>query len=155
MADSGADDVGEEIRVRIVDAIVERLEAIPGVGVVEDMPSGDVDENRLPALAVYDLGQRRNAGADSYPVSGYVLRLSIEGYVPGGEGARTRRRLSRLYGEVIRALMADPQLEGIAQKIEEGDLDFDISRLSAANGMGFVLGIGVTYLSRRDDPSVI
>lgn len=148
-------DGADEVRTLIVDAIVTRLEGIPGIAVVEDMPSGDVDENRLPALAVYDLGHSRNAAADSNPVSGYVLRLNIEGYVPGGEGARTRRRLSRLYGEVIRALMADPQLEGIAQKIEEGDLDFDISRLSAANGMGFVLGIGVTYLSRRDDPSVI
>lgn len=148
-------DGADEVRNLIVDAIVTRLEGIPGIGVVEDMPSGDVDENRLPALAVYDLGHRRAPGADSYPVSAYVLRLSIEGYVPGGEGARTRQRLSRLYGEVIRALMAEPQLAGLAQKIEEGDLDFDVSRLSAARTMGFVLGIGVTYLSRRDDPSVI
>lgn len=144
----------EEVRTRIVDAIVRRLEGIPGVEAVEDMPSGDVDDNRLPALAVYDLGQRRGQ-ADSCPSSSYVLRLNVEGYVAGGEGARTRRRLSRLYGEVIRALMADPQLGGIAQAIAEGDLDFDISRLSAANSMAFVLRIDVTFLSRRNDPSII
>lgn len=149
-----ADGEDDEVRTRIVDAIVARLEGIPGVQAVEDMPSGDVDDNRLPALAVYDLGQRRG-GADSYPSSSYVLEINIEGYVAGGEGARTRRRLSRLYGAVIRALMADPQLSGIAQAIEEGRLIFDISRLAARNAMAFVLRIDVTFLSRRHDPSKI
>ena len=149
--------MADEIRQIVVDRVIERLRTIAGVHVVEDMPSGDIDDNRLPALAVYDLGQRPT-GNHSYPAQEFAHTVNVEGYVSargGGSngGAAARCAANALYGDVVRALMADPSLAGAAQSIEEGELAFDIARLANRRSLGFVLRLNIVSHAYLTDPS--
>lgn len=128
-----------------------RLAAIAGVASVERMPSGDPDA--FPALVIDDGGQSiEDAEAAT---TRYRLRLTIEGYVVGGEGAAAHDALSDLYADVIAVLMTEPPLGGLAETISEGDMRPAVTELADRRRLAFALDIDITFPTPRGNAAVI
>lgn len=141
-----APDAVRELAFQWLDA---QLGAIEGVLEYERMPSSDPAS--FPALQLYDPGQRTTEGETE--ASEYELGFTVEGYVEGSGGADAHKTLNVLYAAVVRAVMPDPPLGGLATTVTEGAMSVDIAKLASGRRLGFAIDFSATIATRRGDPA--
>ena len=142
------------IREDLINAVFTRLDTT-SASLVEIMPSAESDVT--PRLSIDDQGQsviEREAVNTRYS-----LRLAIEGVVEADPASSTPgpnawARMNALYAEVIRVLMPDPPLGGLAEDISETDFNTDVSMLASDRTIAFVLGIEIQFTNRSTDPAL-
>lgn len=136
-------------RSLIVADAVDRLRQINLSGETELMPSGDPVS--FPALHVFDSGHQTEQSEPG--VNRYSMPLEIEGYVEVAGGAAAHASMIRLYTDAVAALLAHPPLGGIAETVDEGDLNIVVATLAERRRLGFTLTILITFPARRGDPA--
>jgi hypothetical protein len=137
------------VREQILQAIVTRLALIPGIAEVTRETSGD--PSRFPALVVMDGDQQPIEREPS--VSRYEMSPGIWGYVEGEDGPAVASARTKLYGDVVAALITEPPLDGLAETIEEGALDTRPGQLGALRRLEFGLTFNITYATKRGAPT--
>lgn len=138
------------VREQIFAVIETRLRSIADVAEVERMPSGDPIS--FPALHIFDGGQD---GADStIGATGYALSIAVEGYVEQGSGPSVHAQLSALYADVVRVLMPEPPLDGLAETIDERNLNVWVAGQASERRMAFALTFDITFFANRGDPAL-
>ena len=136
-------------REQLFRAVDEALSGIPGVLEYERQPTGD--PNKFNAVHVFDGGQ--SPGENEGGSRQQVLRFTAEGYVKGGTGPEAHAALNALHADVVRAVMADPTLGGLAEVISDGDLRVDVAELASARRLGFAQDFEIQFATPRGDPS--
>lgn len=127
----------------------ERLRSLPGVPSYERMPTGDPDE--FPAVELYDRGDKPDE--DETDASRRKLTISVQGFVQSGSGASTHDEMTALHALVVQALMTEPPLDGLVERIEsDGDREPDAPALASERRMGFAQGFTITFATVRGDP---
>lgn len=137
------------VREHIFDWIAGELGAIPGVQLVERMPSGDPD--RFPTIEIYDGAQR--VAEVEVGSTRYILTVRIEGYVDGGDGAAAHAAINELHAAVVAAMMAEPPIGGLAEDVAEGDARFTVAELAARKRLGFSAAFDIQFATAFGDPS--
>jgi hypothetical protein len=106
----------------------------------------------FPTVVVIDGGQIRQE-PESTGFNEYVMTPTIEGWVDGETQADLGPALNELYGQTVKALMADRKLGGLAIDMAEGPLEVDVSRRENQGPVaGFALDIEVRFWTAEDDP---
>lgn len=136
-------------RSAVIADVMQRLAAINPDGENELMPSAD--PITFPAFHVFDPGHATDPSEAG--VTRYAMALEIEGYVEGGTGADAHAEMTALYTSAVTALLAEPLLGGVAETVDEGDMNIVVATLSEKRRLGFTLTIPITFPARRGDPA--
>lgn len=139
------------VREQILSALLARLAAVPGVAQAERMISGD--PSSFPALILNDGDQTVLRDQAEPNVTRYAMRPSIEGYVETADGPAAAAQINELYGALIRALITEPPLDGLAETIDEIDVRFSVAQLASARRLGFLAEFEITFITRRGEPA--
>lgn len=138
------------IRETIIAEFFTRLQGVAGVAVCRRMPSSEPSE--FPALDLDDRGQQKLE--QDAQQSRFALTLAVEGRVQGAGGEATHQSLITLYADTVRAILADNQLGGLVETIEEQDTSIEISALSNKATLAFTLVFEITFSNRSHDPDL-
>ncbi len=115
------------IRQRIVDTVVARLDGAgkPAGLTVHRSRGIAIDQDTLPAMAVYLLAQRtQRVGGRGGPLSAHALTLRIECRVKGAIADEADVLLEPLVGWAVRALLGEPTLDGLVNSLEETQIEW-------------------------------
>ena len=137
----------ESLLVAIEEALTTGTDAIE---VIVD-PAGD--PSSFPALCIVDGGQRVAEGQGEVGQTRYIMAVIVEGYVEGGTNAAARSSLNDLYLQTVAALLVDPPLGGLADRLDERDLRIDVAELASKRRLAFALSIEIEFSARRESPS--
>lgn len=105
----------------------------------------------FPALHIFDGGQKALewGGFETR----FESRFTVEGYLEAADGAEAHDELSDLYANVVKALITEPPMGGLAESIDEIGMDVSVGPLFGKARLSFTLDFSITYATRRDDPS--
>jgi hypothetical protein len=82
----------------------------------------------------------------------YTVKISVEGYVEGSAGLEARTSRNALYLEVVRALIDDTYLNGLAEEMAEGTTRRTTAYLSNQERLGFVTEFTVQFVAASANP---
>ncbi|WP_310498309.1 hypothetical protein [Sandarakinorhabdus sp.] len=139
-------------RELIIQGVLAALAAVPGLA-LPPLRQPNADPTSYPALKIDDLGHTKLESDATHSL--YRLRLMVSGYVQGGTEAATDAALNELYGDVVRAVMVDPQLGGLCDLIDEGDLEREVSALSSRSTGAMDLMLFIEFRTRTHNPDLI
>ena len=137
------------VRENIFAEVETRLNAIPRIGSVERLPSGDPDV--FPSLSIYDGNQDVAEEGQDYTL--HSLTLTIEGFVDGHSGANVHAALSALYADTVVALVDDGTLGGLAARISEAGMRVSVAELAKTRRLGFGLDFEIQFFTQRGNPA--
>jgi hypothetical protein len=137
------------IREQIFAAIEARLAAItsPAVAEVRRMPGGD--PTRLPALFIFDQGDRSAEDEEETDTMAFVMSVGIDGFVAGDA---PHSAANALYAAVIEALFPQPVLGGLATAIRIERLSMAVAERAKDHRLGFGLELNIHYHTRFGEP---
>ena len=138
------------IRETIIAAFFTRLQNVAGVALCRRMASAEPSE--FPALDLDDRGQVKLEQDATH--SRYALTLAVEGRVQGNGGTAAHLALNALYAATVTALLADQQLGGLVETIEEQDTSIEISALGQTATLAFTIIFELTFTNRSNNPSL-
>ncbi len=136
------------IREQILQAIVTKLGNLTGVTIERNR---DAAVQAFPSLIVRD-GNQETASINS-GMTDYTMTVSIEGFVKSSSTASIGTDLNDLYARIVKAIIADYTLGGIAEDIAETGMDMLIDDMpgNAPHG-AFNVTFQVKYTTLENDP---
>lgn len=137
------------IREQILTVLDERLSAIGGIGEYERDPSGDPTD--WPAVALIDDGD--DVSEDQSGLTEYAMGISIEAFAIGSGGLAVSRQLNELHAEIVKAVMQEPPIGGLAERFEEGALKRFTAELASKPRKGIRKDFTIFFTTRRGDPA--
>lgn len=137
------------VRERIFAEIETRLGAItlPAVAEVRRMPGGD--PTQLPALFIFDQGDRASIEEEETDTMAFMLSVGIDGFVAGDA---PHSAANALYASVVEALFPQPVLDGLATEIRIVRLDMAVAERAKDHRLGFGLELAIHYHTRFGEP---
>lgn len=104
------------VRRQIRDRAVTQLTGLPTTGsrIYAGSPYA-IDRDKLPALAVDVTGESAAPDFMSFGIEARVAEITVTAYAEGEDG---EDQLDRIAGEIEAALLADPQMGGVAVNCE-------------------------------------
>jgi hypothetical protein len=133
----------------ISEEIFTRLCAIPSVAEVTSEATGD--PSSFPALNTVEGVMQADNGTEP-GATRYSVTISVEGYVEGSDGLEARTARNALYLEVIRAMIDDTMLDGLAEELSEGTTRRTTAYLSNQNRLGFIIEFTVQFVAASANP---
>ena len=135
-------------------AIIEAAEAaiIAISGVEEVLVNASGDPTKFNAVFITDSGQSPDSNTEP-GATRYSMRLTIEGYVAGGDGKEATANLNALYLDVVNAIIADTELQSLCEVLNEGEMRVATVVLSNKRRMGFELELEIQFVADRDNPA--
>lgn len=144
------------IREQCLAAVENALKTVAGFNVFRNLDRA-VQESDCPALVIYDGGQTYDGSLSG--VSKYVTRISIDVVLAEKNHTAFGPAASAAAAKIIEAVMADPQLGGLAVQIQEADDAMnDPQPLSALNiraAIGFAMNFNVEYWTKPGKPYLL
>lgn len=118
---------------------------------IEVEPLGDPSGDK--ALHIFDHGH--SIIDRQFDSTRYELRFEVAGYVIAASGPAARTARTALHTEVVRRLMADETLGGLAELLEDEDLDMFTAVLAEKRRLAFGQRFVIQFATPRGDPSRI
>lgn len=137
-------------RFAIIEAAEAAVSAISGVEEVLVNASGD--PTRFNAVFITDSGHSPDSNTEP-GATRYSMRLTIEGYVEGGEGREATSNINDLYLDVVNAIMTDDVLQSLCEVLDEGEMRVATVVLAKTRRMGFELELDIQFVADRTNPA--
>jgi hypothetical protein len=109
------------------------------------------DPSTFPALNSVEGAMEADNGTEP-GATRYTVTISIEGYVEGSAGIEARTARNALYLEVVRALIDDTYLGGLAEELSEGATRRTTAYLSSQERLGFITGFIIKFVADSANP---
>ena len=140
----------QTIRERILAAFTTKLENITTVIDLNVERNRTTEVTKYPTLIVIDGNQSTDNSNTSFTT--YQLQVSVEGYVQD-DADKVGSAVNTLYGETVKAILADITLGNLCFDIQEEDMVVDLDRGEGhAPQMAFLLQFSVSYMTKQNDP---
>jgi hypothetical protein len=144
MTDSALLTVRDAITAAVMSALAGAADEL------ELEPAGD--PSRFPALGAVFGGHRvleREAG-----LTRYEMPVTIDGFVDGEGGEAPSAARNALQADVVTRLVADGQLGGIVELIEDDDCRMFTAALANVRRLGFAQDFTVQFTTARGNPAL-
>jgi hypothetical protein len=141
------------VREQVLQAILAKLAAISIDGLTVDRNRQD-EIQAWPCLVVTDGDQTTDP--DQTVFVQHFMEVIVTGYVRVPDKADLGAALNELYASAVRAMTADPALNGTAIDVTEGELTTFMDPPSDTERQGqFDVKFSVLYATRHGDPFTI
>lgn len=140
--------------------VLQAFEAALG-NVTATVPEAVIERNRdievtsFPAVVMVDRGQ--SIGQDDTGIKRVRMGVDVEMYAAAPTFDQLAGALDRLYSAVVKAVLADHTLGGVAVDVAEDDMtDPEIDRAEGRGpNIAASLGFNIEYWVAEDDPDVL
>lgn len=148
------------IRERALEAFKAALENNGGAFAVKRNGGDTLATANAPAVDIVDGGQTRHvAGGGDGEIFGqdtYTMRARCFGYVRSADGDALGAAISALYGQLVKAALADPTLGGVADYVREAVESLDDPEMNHDGNRphaNVVVHFEIDYVTKSGDPT--
>lgn len=142
----------------IREQVYEKLLAVLTAALPPLFPGIKLERNRdarfqtFPGINILDGPQTRDE-PESTGIALYTTTATVEGYVQAEVSADLGPALNELHGQIVKALLANRTLDGLADDLFEGEMRPEIGeRENQRPVMGFSLDVQIKFCTAESDP---